>query len=368
MSDRKTTKIISWADDFKAASGFSAEFVLSASAAEWDAINGETPPSLLGAIGGRALKAPGAPDGNLAQLNATGDPVDSGIPASDIGDKATKVSGATAGNFASLDADGDLADSGIDNTAWISRIASPTEGAIPSQTSSGELVDTGILADDVSNALAALPYKATKVGSPTAGNLASLTAGGDLADSGSAPSDFTPEFNSEYTFLPIEDAVDGSSPPAALETFVAGNGRIKLRRFDPTTAEEVIFAWEMPDDADGSIQFCVCGVLTEATSPVSGEGISFQLTGYPVGLGESINHAFDPLQYSHEPDLFADGVGYQDRFRTAYSTLISAAGLDGGKLAVLKLARAVDNVNDDYAQDVGVTGIMIMWRRHQTLV
>ena len=63
-------------------------------------------------ISGKADKDTDAVEGNLAEFDANGNPVDSGIAASTIGDKADKVSGATSGNFAGLDSNGNLTDSG----------------------------------------------------------------------------------------------------------------------------------------------------------------------------------------------------------------------------------------------------------------
>jgi len=70
-------------------------------------------------LDGKAAKANGHTTGNLASLDAQGNPVDSGKKASDFAeaghshtDKADKVTGATNGNFAGLDSNGNLTDSG----------------------------------------------------------------------------------------------------------------------------------------------------------------------------------------------------------------------------------------------------------------
>ena len=67
----------------------------------------------------KAAKAASPVAGNLAGLDASGNPTDSGKKASDFADanhthagKADKVTSATAGHFAGLDANGNLTDSG----------------------------------------------------------------------------------------------------------------------------------------------------------------------------------------------------------------------------------------------------------------
>lgn len=60
-------------------------------------------------ISGKADKDTDAVEGNLAEFDANGNPVDSGIAADDV---ATKVASATEGNFAGLDSNGNIADSG----------------------------------------------------------------------------------------------------------------------------------------------------------------------------------------------------------------------------------------------------------------
>ena len=114
----------------------------------------------------KAAKAASPVAGNLAGLDANGNPTNSGKKPADFADanhthagKADKVNSATAGHFAGLDANGNLTDSG----------KKPANFADANHTHAG---------------------KADKVNSATAGHFAGLDANGNLTDSGKKASDF----------------------------------------------------------------------------------------------------------------------------------------------------------------------------------
>ena len=114
----------------------------------------------------KAAKAASPVAGNLAGLDANGNPTNSGKKPADFADanhthagKADKVKSATAGHFAGLDANGNLTDSG----------KKPADFADANHTHAG---------------------KADKVKSATAGHFAGLDANGNLTDSGKKASDF----------------------------------------------------------------------------------------------------------------------------------------------------------------------------------
>ena len=114
----------------------------------------------------KAAKAASPVAGNLAGLDANGNPTDTGKKPADFADanhthagKADKVNSATAGHFAGLDANGNLTDTG----------KKPADFADANHTHAG---------------------KADKVNSATAGHFAGLDANGNLTDSGKKASDF----------------------------------------------------------------------------------------------------------------------------------------------------------------------------------
>ena len=115
-------------------------------------------------------------------------------------EKAEKVSSPTAGNLAGLDANGNPTDSGkkpgdfaaADHTHKdkADKVSSPTAGNFAGLDSSGNITDSGKKPGDFANASHTHEGKADKVSSATAGNFAGLDANGNLTDSGKKASDF----------------------------------------------------------------------------------------------------------------------------------------------------------------------------------
>jgi hypothetical protein len=208
------------------------------------------------------------------------------------------------------------------------------------------------------------------VSGATTDNLVSFTAAGKPQDSGKAIADLAGDDHLETIFMRIGRAEDGvTQAPAAEELITSTNGKVRVRKFDSSTDEDVIFPWEIPDDckvADG-IKFSVCGVITEATAPASGEGVAFQLSGYSIGIGDSINGTFGTAIVSKDADLNASGADTQyDRFKTTLSGTVTVTDLAAGELAMIHLNRDVSDSDDDYAQDVGVYGLLIQYTKTLT--
>ena len=140
----------------------------------------ESQSTVEGALGAlstnKAAKVSGGTTGNLANLDANGNPADSGKKASDfieksqtaglvkndgsidetpyvsdISGKADKVENATNNNFAALDANGNLKDSGkkasdfvTDVSGKADKVSSATDGNLAGLDTNGNLTDSGI--------------------------------------------------------------------------------------------------------------------------------------------------------------------------------------------------------------------------------
>ena len=115
-------------------------------------------------------------------------------------EKAEKVSSPTAGNLAGLDANGNPTDSGKKPGDFAAanhthkdkadKVSSPTAGNFAGLDSSGNITDSGKKPGDFANASHTHTDKADKVESATAGHFAGLDANGNLTDSGKKASDF----------------------------------------------------------------------------------------------------------------------------------------------------------------------------------
>lgn len=168
----------------------------------------------------------------------------------------------------------------------------------------------------------------------------------------------------EQVFIPITLAEDGSVPPAIEEVITSGNGAIRVRKFGGvggTIVHDVVFPWEVPTDlvAASGIKFTVVGVLTETTG-INTENVSFKLSGYSKGNGESIGGAF-----GSEVEVNLPSVSYAqyDRFKSYQSTTITVLTLAAGDTAFLHFERDTADASDNYLQPIGVSGIIIEWTR-----
>ncbi|RKX27327.1 MAG: hypothetical protein DRP45_01360 [Candidatus Zixiibacteriota bacterium] len=223
-------------------------------------------------------------------------------------------------------------------------------------------------------------YDGNVVGA-TENNLASFDSEGNIKDSGYAGTDFAAvEHASEHlaggddelayrgeVFLPITEAFSGSdSPPSVAKLFSDLPGAVWVRKFDSTSQEDLTFAWEIPDDvvAANGIRVTVVGVITEATAPASGEGVVFGVKGFSVGNGIGLGQSFGTAQTSKEDDLYAAGVEVKgDRFNLSQSVPITLPKFTAGDLAFINLYRDVADSADDYSQDVGISGIRILYTK-----
>jgi hypothetical protein len=167
----------------------------------------------------------------------------------------------------------------------------------------------------------------------------------------------------EYDFIPIEWSQDGGTPPAVPEDVVSGNGTLKVRKFDNTVANDVVFPWEVPDDivvADG-IRFQVMGVFADAG--MSGQGLAFGLKGYSIGDNDPIN-----ASWGSQVLVTPSGTYTQyDRLLSALSGKVTIPNLAQGELAMLQFSREAMNISDTYTNLFAVYGVKIRWTRKTTL-
>lgn len=200
----------------------------------------------------------------------------------------------------------------------------------------------------------------------TTGNLASFDALDNVVDSGVAPSDFSEDIFEETVFIPAGDFLDGNVAPAALATLTDSPGKVEYRDFNGSQDEDVMIPWVIPKDIspDGGLKFRVVGFISATTAPVSGEGVVFYLQGYSIGVGEQLGGSYGTAVTSAVADLYAAGVDARyDHWTTALSTVVTVTGIAAGEVAMLNLYRDVSETEDDYVQEIGVTGILITYSR-----
>jgi len=159
-----------------------------------------------------------------------------------------------------------------------------------------------------------------------------------------------------YSFIPVRDWLNGSSPPDSASNYTSGNGAISARTFANDSSEDLVYGWEVPTNiiASSGIKFIVKCLVTNATGP-SNEEVEFKLSGYSIGDGDSLNGTFGDEIASNETGMTH---AQYDIFMTPLSNTVTVTDLVAGETVMLKLYRDHDG-NDDYGQKVGVIGVLI---------
>jgi len=174
-------------------------------------------------------------------------------------------------------------------------------------------------------------------------------------------------FIKDVDFIPIGYCKDGGAPPEDIATISSTND-VEARNFDPGSDEDVFCTWQVPKDFSGtSITFQMILIVSNATAPAAGEGVSFFMKGNSLGSGDILSTALDGTVDSSVEDLDAIGVDAQyDIAYTPYSAAVTISNLAAGELAILNVYRDISDPDDDYAQDIGAIGFNIKYQKAMT--
>jgi hypothetical protein len=187
---------------------------------------------------------------------------------------------------------------------------------------------------------------------------------GGSGDGGNERWEYAGLYQVKTEFIPIGWAIDGTTAPAAIETITSTNS-VKVRKFDDAQDEDVQINWAVPSDyltGYGSIKFRVITMVTEGTAP-STQGWSFFLKGVSIGTGDILSTALGTAVESNIIDI---SHAQYDIVYTGDSAVVAIAGLTAGEFALLNLYRDISDADDDYAQDIGVIGIEIIYPAQAT--
>lgn len=166
----------------------------------------------------------------------------------------------------------------------------------------------------------------------------------------------------EYLFMPIADAIDGTSAPAAIGTVTSGSGKVNARLFTNVADTDVLYTWQIPGNIDTStgIKFRVITNLGTPGPPVAKQ-FQFELCGFSLASGEALGGTLGTAQTSNSGVLTESD---NDMIFTAWSSALTSTHITGfaaGETAILKLYRDVDD-NDDYDQPVYVVGLELKYK------
>ncbi len=163
-------------------------------------------------------------------------------------------------------------------------------------------------------------------------------------------------------FIPVADFIDNATAPtapAAIGVTEGATGAIKSRDFDDAADEGNNIIWQVPANCYVSrgIKFRVLCVVTNATGP-SSEGLAFGLSGLSLTSGDIISGTAGTVVVT----TAASATHVQnDLWYTTWSDKVTVTGLTAGELAMLTLIRDISDATDDYAQDIGVCGIELLY-------
>ena len=189
------------------------------------------------------------------------------------------------------------------------------------------------------------------------------TAPGEIGGTTPAAGSFTDLAGTfkEYVSIPIEWALDGTTPPDAVE-IITSTHKIPIRKFQGATAnQDVLISWPVPHDLSGiTVKFRVRGWVTNATAPVNDETVIFTLDGSSVGNSELLSKALSGAPISSTFTADATYAQY-DRWATVWSADLTVTDLFVDEDVMFQLIR--DQANDTYAQKIGVAWLDIEYTR-----
>jgi hypothetical protein len=163
---------------------------------------------------------------------------------------------------------------------------------------------------------------------------------------------------SDYDTFTIDALIDGAAAPSVAEILSSTNKTI-IREFVATADKDGFINWTPPPDWNaGTITFKVGGWVKNATAPATGETVIFALKGASIGVSELLSSALGDI--ANATFTAPATMAQYDRWETAWSGAVTLAGATAGETVILNLSRDVD---DTYAQPIGVSAIQIKYTR-----
>ena len=159
-------------------------------------------------------------------------------------------------------------------------------------------------------------------------------------------------------FVPVEWGKNASLPPGAAENIDQSYQIGVVRKFAGITADEKLsFVLRAPNGIQSTTVQYSPHVIITATPPAGGQGVVFGLKGHSKALGAS-----------YGTEVLASKIGMTatlnprySQVQVGWSSAVTLASLEGGRLAFFEFARKQSHTDDDYSPDVGVPGFDIQW-------
>jgi hypothetical protein len=231
----------------------------------------------------------------------------------------------------------------------------------PLTVSDGSLVYVDLVRNP-SGATAIVPYVSNTVPQSDNALLVLLRNGSDLywrnglvMQDGFSGTFQKATFFKDYIWLPVTEAADMASPPAAAVSLTdAAGSAVVIRNFDDVAAEAICFSYQLPADvivAEKLRGRVVCAI-SNAIGP-SGEGVMFDVDAACAGDGDSMS----PVMTGGISGQAGMTLSQYDIFFGFYCAAFTPTNYTAGETLILEIARNPTHPADTYGQDVGLIGV-----------
>ena len=158
-------------------------------------------------------------------------------------------------------------------------------------------------------------------------------------------------------FVPVEWGKNASWPPGAAEDIMQSYRTVVVRKFAGSTVDEKLsFVLRAPRGIQTTTVQYSPHVIITGTVP-SSQGVVFGLKGHSKAVGAS----YGSEVLASKINLTGTLNPKYSQLQVGWSSAVTVASLEGGRLAFFEFIRRQSNADDDYATDIGVPGFDIRW-------
>lgn len=163
--------------------------------------------------------------------------------------------------------------------------------------------------------------------------------------------------NFNEIFVPVEWGKSASFPPDDAEDIIQSYQTVVVRKFRGASFDQKLsFVVEAPPGIQSNtIQYRPQLIIT--TTPPTSQGIVFGLMGHSKAVGASLGSEV----LASKGSLTGTLNPKYSQLQLNWSSAVTLASLEGGRLAYLEMTRKQSHSEDDYGYKVGMAGFDIRW-------
>jgi len=159
-------------------------------------------------------------------------------------------------------------------------------------------------------------------------------------------------------FIPVEWGRNASFPPDTAEDIMQSYQTVVVRKFNNASWDEKLsFVLRAPNGIQSTTVRYSPHMIITATPPAGGQGVVFGLSGHSKAIGAS----YGSEVLASKIDMTATLNPRYSQVQVGWSSAVTLASLEGGRLAFLELVRRQSHTDDDYDRKAGIPGFDIRW-------